>query len=166
MGLDNREDTSTPKEGSVAKDVSKEGSEAKEEAPKDQEEKPTEAKEEVEIEAAQPEAKEPSPSPKEQEPETMDVEPTATEDDKMEIDESAKQEPVVDEPMVEQNGVHKQEEPEKRIILPFKFNISDGGFTELHSIWNSEENVVKSKGMDYEVWNRRHDYWLLCGFAT
>ena len=39
------------------------------------------------------------------------------------------------------------------------FNIADGGFTELHSLWSSE----KTQGFDPMKWGRHHDYWLLCG---
>lgn len=54
----------------------------------------------------------------------------------------------------------------------FMFNIADGGFTELHALWSAEEKAVHSnKGKKHqqnnvkelEIWNRRHDYWLLAG---
>ena len=44
----------------------------------------------------------------------------------------------------------------------FMFNIADGGFTELHSLWADE----KTKGFTERVWGRRHDYWLLKGIVT
>ncbi|PAV85356.1 hypothetical protein WR25_12784 isoform B [Diploscapter pachys] len=45
---------------------------------------------------------------------------------------------------------------------PFKFNVADGGFTELHTLWlNEEKAAVPSK--EFEIWHRRHDYWLLAG---
>ena len=44
---------------------------------------------------------------------------------------------------------------------PFMFNIADGGFTELHSLWEQEENVG-----DATIWSRRHDYWLLVGLSA
>ncbi|XP_073253079.1 chromodomain-helicase-DNA-binding protein 4-like isoform X6 [Porites lutea] len=40
----------------------------------------------------------------------------------------------------------------------FMFNIADGGFTELHTLWEVEE---KRKCDD--IWWRCHDYWLLAG---
>ncbi|KAI6170673.1 DUF1086 domain-containing protein [Aphelenchoides bicaudatus] len=52
---------------------------------------------------------------------------------------------------------------ERYQMPPFKFNITDGGFTELHAIWSAEE---ETKEFDYDIWNRRHDYWLMCGFAV
>lgn len=47
---------------------------------------------------------------------------------------------------------------------PFKFNIADGGFTELHTLWLNEEKAAVP-GNEYEIWHRRHDYWLLAGIV-
>ncbi|XP_066991468.2 chromodomain-helicase-DNA-binding protein Mi-2 homolog isoform X2 [Anabrus simplex] len=47
----------------------------------------------------------------------------------------------------------------------FMFNIADGGFTELHTLWANEEKAVVP-GHEYEIWHRRHDYWLLAGVVT
>jgi len=44
----------------------------------------------------------------------------------------------------------------------FMFNIADGGFTELHSLWAEE----KTKGFGLNTWGRHHDYWLLKGLIT
>ncbi|TKR71703.1 hypothetical protein L596_019259 [Steinernema carpocapsae] len=46
----------------------------------------------------------------------------------------------------------------------FKFNIADGGFTELHTLWLNEEKAAVP-GNEYEIWHRRHDYWLLAGIV-
>ncbi|KAL1498156.1 hypothetical protein ABEB36_009000 [Hypothenemus hampei] len=54
------------------------------------------------------------------------------------------------------------ETPEKR---KFMFNIADGGFTELHTLWLNEEKAA-TPGREYEIWHRRHDYWLLAGIVT
>ena len=43
----------------------------------------------------------------------------------------------------------------------FSFNIADGGFTELHTLWQNEERAAQ--GRIYEIWHRRHDFWLLAG---
>lgn len=48
-----------------------------------------------------------------------------------------------------------------KTIPKFMFNIADGGFTELHSLWSNEEKASIDK--EYEIWHRRHDYWLLAG---
>lgn len=45
------------------------------------------------------------------------------------------------------------------------FNIADGGFTELHTLWLNEEKAA-APGREYEIWHRRHDYWLLAGIVT
>ncbi|XP_022256025.1 chromodomain-helicase-DNA-binding protein Mi-2 homolog isoform X1 [Limulus polyphemus] len=46
----------------------------------------------------------------------------------------------------------------------FLFNIADGGFTELHTLWQNEERAAVP-GREYEIWHRRHDYWLLTGIV-
>ncbi|XP_078742009.1 chromodomain-helicase-DNA-binding protein 5-like, partial [Lampetra fluviatilis] len=46
------------------------------------------------------------------------------------------------------------------------FNIADGGFTELHTLWQNEERAATSSGRPDDVWHRRHDYWLLAGIVT
>merc|ERR1711884_481976 len=56
----------------------------------------------------------------------------------------------------------KKEEEEKK---KFMFNIADGGFTELHTLWQNEEKAAVP-GREYEIWHRRHDYWLLAGIVT
>lgn len=55
------------------------------------------------------------------------------------------------------NGVVSISEDTKRETT---FNIADGGFTELHTLWQMEEMAAKSKSTT-QVWHRRHDYWLL-----
>uniref|UniRef100_A0A8D0DEH1 Chromodomain helicase DNA binding protein 4 n=1 Tax=Sander lucioperca TaxID=283035 RepID=A0A8D0DEH1_SANLU len=45
----------------------------------------------------------------------------------------------------------------------FMFNIADGGFTELHSLWQNEERAATVTKKTFEIWHRRHDYWLLAG---
>ncbi|CAG9761271.1 unnamed protein product [Ceutorhynchus assimilis] len=52
--------------------------------------------------------------------------------------------------------------PEKR---KFMFNIADGGFTELHSLWLNEEKAA-TLGTQHEIWHRRHDYWLLAAIVV
>merc|ERR1711992_112279 len=55
----------------------------------------------------------------------------------------------------------KDEEDEK---AKFMFNIADGGFTELHTLWQNEEKAAVP-GREFEIWHRRHDYWLLAGIG-
>merc|ERR1712198_719585 len=58
----------------------------------------------------------------------------------------------------------KEKESEKSDIQKFMFNIADGGFTELHTLWQNEEKAAVP-GREYEIWHRRHDYWLLAGIV-
>ena len=42
------------------------------------------------------------------------------------------------------------------------FNIADGGFTELHTLWQNEEKaIVKNK--EHEIWHRR--YVCCCSYS-
>ncbi|XP_013871645.1 chromodomain-helicase-DNA-binding protein 3 isoform X2 [Austrofundulus limnaeus] len=50
--------------------------------------------------------------------------------------------------------------------LRFMFNIADGGFTELHTLWQNEERAAISSGKMNEIWHRRHDFWLLAGIVV
>ena len=61
----------------------------------------------------------------------------------------------------------KTEEEKKRDdqYQKFMFNIADGGFTELHTLWANEQRALQN-GREHEVWHRRHDYWLLAGIVT
>ncbi|CAB4062385.1 CHD4 [Lepeophtheirus salmonis] len=62
--------------------------------------------------------------------------------------------------------IKKEENPEDDKKPPkFMFNIADGGFTELHTLWQNEERAAVP-GREYEIWHRRHDYWLLSGIVT
>ena len=51
----------------------------------------------------------------------------------------------------------------------FMFNIADAAFTELHTLWANEERAMKQQRITApsapEIWNRKHDYWLLAGVA-
>uniref|UniRef100_A0A8D2J3Y3 Chromodomain helicase DNA binding protein 5 n=1 Tax=Varanus komodoensis TaxID=61221 RepID=A0A8D2J3Y3_VARKO len=70
---------------------------------------------------------------------------------------------------VQQNGEKEDEEDGKkddRTSVRFMFNIADGGFTELHTLWQNEEKAAISSGKIYDIWHRRHDYWLLAGIVT
>merc|ERR1711992_481009 len=58
----------------------------------------------------------------------------------------------------------EEKKEEKTDIQKFMFNIADGGFTELHTLWQNEEKAAVP-GREYEIWHRRHDYWLLAGIV-
>ncbi|NXX82715.1 CHD5 protein, partial [Urocolius indicus] len=70
----------------------------------------------------------------------------------------------------QQNGDKEEEEDgkkdERNLNFRFMFNIADGGFTELHTLWQNEERAAVSSGKIYDIWHRRHDYWLLAGIVT
>ncbi|XP_056400528.1 chromodomain-helicase-DNA-binding protein 5 isoform X1 [Hyla sarda] len=72
----------------------------------------------------------------------------------------------------QQNGdncIKQEEEEGKRDDsgkFKFMFNIADGGFTELHTLWQNEERAAITSGKIYDIWHRRHDYWLLAGIVT
>lgn len=60
---------------------------------------------------------------------------------------------------------NKDEKEGEKAKRKFMFNIADGGFTELHTLWLNEEKAAVP-GREYEIWHRRHDYWLLAGIVT
>ena len=64
----------------------------------------------------------------------------------------------------DEGGPSKEEKEDLKDKKPhkFMFNIADGGFTELHTLWQNEERAAVP-GREYEIWHRRHDYWLLAG---
>merc|ERR1711981_695131 len=66
---------------------------------------------------------------------------------------------------VDNNSTSKEEEVTSKQPPKFMFNIADGGFTELHTLWQNEERAAVP-GREYEIWHRRHDYWLLAGIVT
>jgi len=72
--------------------------------------------------------------------------------------EEDKKEEKDDEDKKDEKKDEKKEDPK------FMFNIADGGFTELHTLWQNEEKAAVP-GREYEIWHRRHDYWLLSGIV-
>ncbi|KAM8826916.1 chromodomain-helicase-DNA-binding protein 4 [Synchiropus picturatus] len=61
------------------------------------------------------------------------------------------------------SAINISEEKKKATKQRFMFNIADGGFTELHSLWQNEERAATVTKKTFEIWHRRHDYWLLAG---
>ena len=59
----------------------------------------------------------------------------------------------------------EEEKKNDEVYQKFMFNIADGGFTELHTLWANEQRALYP-GREHEVWHRRHDYWLLAGIVT
>ena len=44
---------------------------------------------------------------------------------------------------------------DEKMTRKFMFNIADGGFTELHTLWINEEKAAVP-GREYEIWHRRY----------
>uniref|UniRef100_A0A8C1P3B0 Chromodomain helicase DNA binding protein 4a n=1 Tax=Cyprinus carpio TaxID=7962 RepID=A0A8C1P3B0_CYPCA len=104
---------------------------------------------------------------KDDEPEKMDTTPV-TDEKKGQKDE--KESGKTEEAGKLQNGESAKDsaagaatEERKKAKTRFMFNIADGGFTELHSLWQNEERAATVTKKTNEIWHRRHDYWLLAG---
>ncbi|XP_078507685.1 chromodomain-helicase-DNA-binding protein 4 isoform X3 [Lissotriton helveticus] len=129
----------------------------------------------------------------EQKKEKSEAEPMEVETKEVEkTDEKAAQLPIVIPDDKKEEKVEVKEEKDKDLKLPngetpkevaeekqrkaaaaaaaakqrFMFNIADGGFTELHSLWQNEERAATVTKKTYEIWHRRHDYWLLAGIIN
>ena len=124
---------------SADKDTDKEKKEGEAEVEKKEEE--SEKKEEVKEEKKEGESAEKDAGKKDDGPETKKGEDEKGEDSKESKEKDDK----------------KEGGPAK-----FMFNIADGGFTELHTLWQNEERAAVP-GREFEIWHRRHDYWLLSG---
>ncbi|XP_015276218.1 PREDICTED: chromodomain-helicase-DNA-binding protein 4 [Gekko japonicus] len=85
--------------------------------------------------------------------------PTINLDEKEEKKEEEKKDVVM-----LQNGETLKDPPEDRhkkaLKQRFMFNIADGGFTELHSLWQNEERAATVTKKTYEIWHRRREGWL------
>ncbi|KAG8184140.1 hypothetical protein JTE90_010186 [Oedothorax gibbosus] len=182
-GAEEKPSTSPAEEKEKEPEVKEESapSKDKEETPKEKEkedkEEVVEIKDEEEVEEKKPEEKE---KEKEDKDEVMEIDsstPSTTEkkEEKPEVfededkdadkennksnenkDKSADKAEVIE---IKDEGA--KEDGEKR---KFMFNIADGGFTELHTLWQNEERAAVP-GREYEIWHRRHDYWLLAGIV-
>uniref|UniRef100_A0A4W4EM30 DNA helicase n=1 Tax=Electrophorus electricus TaxID=8005 RepID=A0A4W4EM30_ELEEL len=99
--------------------------------------------------------------------EKMDTTPALDEKKGRTLDE--KETGKTEEPAKLQNGDSAKDggsgatEEKKKAKTRFMFNIADGGFTELHSLWQNEERAATVTKKTNEIWHRRHDYWLLAG---
>ncbi|XP_076265787.1 chromodomain-helicase-DNA-binding protein Mi-2 homolog isoform X2 [Rhynchophorus ferrugineus] len=137
------------KEELKAEEVKKEGTEEK----KDEKSDEVKKEENVVKDEVKKEEEEPSKEvKKEEEVEKKEEKPKVEkkeEDDVVLVDEDKKEK--------------KDESAEAK--RKFMFNIADGGFTELHTLWLNEEKAA-TPGREYEIWHRRHDYWLLAGIVT
>jgi len=125
-----------------------------------------EVKDEPEKEKTEESAKEKTETKEKDEDEVKIVkdEEKEKEDAKDDVDKEKKDEKD-SEKKEEKDAVKKEEkEAEKEKTYRFMFNIADGGFTELHTLWQNEEKAAVP-GREFEIWHRRHDYWLLAGIV-
>ncbi|XP_014846022.1 PREDICTED: chromodomain-helicase-DNA-binding protein 4 isoform X2 [Poecilia mexicana] len=169
-------ETDKPSNGEAESAKEKEGEGEKKSAEGGEEDKPAvdEKTEPSEVKPEEPEVK--GEEKKEEKPEKMDTTPPAEE--KKEVKEE-KETPKPEEAAKLQNGDGSKEgvataaaaastasgvsEEKKKAKTRFMFNIADGGFTELHSLWQNEERAATVTKKTNEIWHRRHDYWLLAG---
>ncbi|XP_043222807.1 chromodomain-helicase-DNA-binding protein Mi-2 homolog isoform X1 [Amphibalanus amphitrite] len=127
----------------------------------------------METDAAKSETKETK-----EEPATPKAEPAAdkekekTEESSPAEGEAGEKKPAEAAAVKKEEKTETKEQPEKKeekkLSRPkhkFMFNIADGGFTELHTLWVNEEKAAVP-GREYEIWHRRHDYWLLAGIVV
>ncbi|XP_067659338.1 chromodomain-helicase-DNA-binding protein 4-like isoform X4 [Haliotis asinina] len=142
-----KEEKAEGADGEKAKDDSKGGEKAEDEKKEDGEKKDVKADEK-----------------KEEDKDEKKEEKKEVEEDKEKGEKDEKEKEKV-EPKKE--SVPRSEEEKKRDeqFQKFMFNIADGGFTELHTLWANEQRALQA-GREHEVWHRRHDYWLLAGIVT
>lgn len=93
----------------------------------------------------------------------------AEETDPLAVDKKEKSEVVIsdddDDDVVLIDDDDKKKPKENPADRKFMFNIADGGFTELHTLWLNEEKVAVPNRI-YNIWHRRHDFWLLAGTVS
>ncbi|XP_075868348.1 chromodomain-helicase-DNA-binding protein 4-like isoform X2 [Nelusetta ayraudi] len=165
------------KEAEKENDKDKDKEKEKEREKAEGEKKSPEGGEEAKTEASEVKPEEPEVKAEEKKEEKMDTTPPA--DEKKEPkDEKEAVKP--EEAAKLQNGDGSKEggatatatataaaaaasEEKKKAKSRFMFNIADGGFTELHSLWQNEERAATVTKKTNEIWHRRHDYWLLAG---
>ncbi|XP_063696031.1 chromodomain-helicase-DNA-binding protein Mi-2 homolog [Culicoides brevitarsis] len=148
-----KEGDEKPKEEAEKKPESDTKMEVDEKEEKKEKEEPTEASKETKDDVKEEKTSNSDAKPADSKPKTDDDDDVVLVKDELEEKrELLKQQQKLDETI----EVHKRQ---------FMFNIADGGFTELHTLWlNEEKAAVPSR--EYEIWHRRHDYWLLAGIVT
>uniref|UniRef100_A0A8C9NLP6 Chromodomain-helicase-DNA-binding protein 4 n=1 Tax=Serinus canaria TaxID=9135 RepID=A0A8C9NLP6_SERCA len=118
-----------------------------------------------------PEAKSPVNSTEADEKKVEETEVKERPDEPMEVEskDEKKDDDKRDVVMLQNGEMLKEsvdERHKKAVKQRFMFNIADGGFTELHSLWQNEERAATVTKKTYEIWHRRHDYWLLAGIIN
>ncbi|XP_042368123.1 chromodomain-helicase-DNA-binding protein 3 isoform X3 [Plectropomus leopardus] len=107
---------------------------------------------------------------KEKQEETQTAAETADAKEKSEVSDVKKEEVKGEKDAGKEVRAVKEDAPKGNGRPPierprFMFNIADGGFTELHTLWQNEERAAISSGKMNEIWHRRHDFWLLAGIV-
>ncbi|XP_024920673.1 chromodomain-helicase-DNA-binding protein 4-like isoform X2 [Cynoglossus semilaevis] len=159
-------ETDKPSNGEAENGEKEKDGEGEKKSPGAEEEdkSPPETKTETsEVKAEEPEVKE------EKKEEKMDATPAA--EDKKDLKEEKEERKNEEVSTKLQNGDGGKDgaasaassEEKKKAKSRFMFNIADGGFTELHSLWQNEERAATVTKKTNEIWHRRHDYWLLAG---
>ena len=157
-----------------AKEEDKEKKEEKEEEKKEEKKEENKAEEKKE-EKGEDKCAEESKGKEEGEEKKKEEETAKEESKEKKKEEASSKEPKEPEKEGEKNGdaskksdddeikeIPKEESEEDKKPHKFMFNIADGGFTELHTLWQNEERAAVP-GREFEIWHRRHDYWLLAG---
>merc|ERR1719376_1408515 len=144
------------------KDETKTGDQEKQEGDKEKAEKEESEKDK----APESEKAEDSDKDKKADSDSNKSDSKNTENDKSEEDASKKEGDKKDEKKSDsQTSGGEESKKQDELFQKFMFNIADGGFTELHTLWSNEQRALQ-KGREHEVWHRRHDYWLLAGIIT
>ncbi|XP_037973931.2 chromodomain-helicase-DNA-binding protein Mi-2 homolog isoform X1 [Plutella xylostella] len=175
-------DTSEVKE-EKEKEKEKEIKEEEKEQDKEAEAKDSEAERRMSVDEEPPKVKEEKDKPEEKKVEKPEVDSTENikeevkdEAEKKEDAKSDKADSETSDKPDSKKDIKKDEDDDDVVLVKeeedlkverrkFMFNIADGGFTELHTLWLNEERAA-APGREYEIWHRRHDYWLLAGIVT
>ncbi|XP_056298167.1 chromodomain-helicase-DNA-binding protein 3 isoform X1 [Pseudoliparis swirei] len=166
---DGKEDSDLKEEGKRGVDILSATTEEK----KAQEESKEETKQDAEVKEEKSEGG--KTEGEEKEKEKREETPTAAEatdaTDKAEVSAVKKEEVKGETDAGREVRAAKEDAPKADLRPPpverprFMFNIADGGFTELHTLWQNEERAAISSGKMNEIWHRRHDFWLLAGIV-
>ncbi|XP_052102889.1 chromodomain-helicase-DNA-binding protein Mi-2 homolog isoform X6 [Mytilus californianus] len=180
MEVDEKKDEEK-KDVEVKEEVKEKEAEEKEETPKEEEKKEEQMEtEKTEGEEKKSEEEESNEEKKETTEENQEKTKETEEEKETKEDKESKEEGkenVSEDVKEEKKEVKEEDESEEKEKKPedikkaeennqkFMFNIADGGFTELHTLWTNEQRALQP-GREHEVWHRRHDYWLLAGIVT
>ncbi|XP_042362930.1 chromodomain-helicase-DNA-binding protein 4-like [Plectropomus leopardus] len=164
------------KDKEVEKEEKEKEAESEKKSPEEGEETKTPPEAKTEGSEVKPEDSEVTASEEKKEEKTEKMDTTPPADEKKDLKEE-KEPQKPEEATKLQNGDSSKEggasaataaaaaisEEKKKAKTRFMFNIADGGFTELHSLWQNEERAATVTKKTNEIWHRRHDYWLLAG---